>query len=189
VSLSRGSRRWHLLLVVCLVLVGVSGVPASAQSGSVTSAAVPSNSTPSVGQQIEVTITIDVSDVDPPDDALGSYTATLDWDPAVLAYKSDTGVPAGFAGIVNTTGAASGHIIFNGANAAGVTGNFTALRITFDVVGAGSSDLDLNYTAMAAAATFKSLLSILTVTDGRVDVQGDESWSIFLPMVLRGAPG
>ena len=136
-------------------------------SGSATSSATPSNATPSIGQQIDVEINIDVSGVNPPDNALGSFSASLDWNSAVLAYHSNSGLQAGFTGVVNPT---TGHLAFNGANPSGATGNFTVLSITFDVVGTGTSSLDLGYSAMAAASTFGNLLPLLTVNDGQVVV-------------------
>jgi hypothetical protein len=157
----------------------MGSTPIHAQSGSATSSAIPSNAAPSIGEQIEVTISLDVTDVDAPDDALGSYTCSLNWDPAVLAYDSYTGAPpAGFAGVVNVSQASSGRIVFSGANASGTRGKITLLNITFDVVGAGSSDLDLEYSAMAAAYTFEDLLPLLTVYDGHVQVGLAQHYSL-----------
>jgi uncharacterized repeat protein (TIGR02543 family) len=163
------SRRWYLLLVLVLGALGavLGRALVSAQSGVVTSSAVPSATTPSVGGQIDVGINIDVSGVTPPDDELGSFTGSLDWDPAVLAYNTDSGILAGFTGVVNPS---SGHMAFNGADPGGATGDFTVLTITFDVIGSGSSILDLEYSAMAAAVTFADLLPLLSVTDGEVNV-------------------
>ncbi|MBN2012418.1 PKD domain-containing protein, partial [candidate division KSB1 bacterium] len=135
--------------------------------GSVVSSVIPSNSNPEVGDQITVDIKIDMSGVQSPNDKLGSFTGSLDWNSAVLAYNSNSGPQAGFTGAVNPS---SGHIAFNGANAAGASGNITVLQITFDVVGAGSSVLDLGYSAMAAATTFNNLLPYLVVNDGSVSV-------------------
>ena len=75
-----------------------------------------------------MTINIDMSGVNSPDNNLGSFTGTLDWNPAVLAYNSDSGIPAGFTGVVNTSNVASGHITFNGANASGATGDITVIN-------------------------------------------------------------
>jgi len=75
---------------------------------------------------------------------------------------------------VNTTNVVSGTITFNGANAIGATGNIHAIVITFNVVGAGTSSLDLGYSSMAATS-FNSLLPILTVTDGQVVVGGAQT--------------
>jgi hypothetical protein len=140
-----------------------------AASGSVTSAATPSNSTPTVGAQITVTIDIDMTGVDAPDNKLGSFTSTLRWDTAVLSYNSDSGVLSGFMGVVNTDHVSTGLITFNGIKAGGLAGSFNVLTVTFDVVGCGASALDLAYSAMSAA-TYTDLLPILTVTDGEVAV-------------------
>jgi hypothetical protein len=148
----------------------IGSTPVFALSGSATSSAIPSNDTPSAGEQITVDISIDVSGVDPPNNSLGSFTGSLDWNPAALGYNTNSGLLTGFTGVVNTAGFATGHIIFNGANPTGATGNITVISITFDVVGSGSIDLDLEYSAMAAAGTFTNLLPILTVTDGLVTV-------------------
>jgi len=174
--------RWTIPIVVLLVLGGttITTSPSVAQTGSATSSVIPSNATPNLGQQIEVEIRVDVSGVNPPDNALGSFTASLDWDPAVLAYHSNSGILAGFSGVVNTTAVASGQLVFNGAKVLGVTGSFVIFRVTFDVVGAGGSELDLEYSSMAAASTFHSLLPILTVNDGHVYDK-----AIFLPLVDR----
>jgi hypothetical protein len=167
-KLAHGLRHRYLPIVVLLVLGGVTiGSALVFAQSSATSSAVPSDANPSIGEQIEVAISIDVSNVDPPDDNLGSFTGSLDWNPAVLAYDGDSGILAGFTGVVNVS---SGRIVFNGAKPSGATGNVTVLRITFDVVGSGSSVLDLEYSAMAAAFTFKDLLPLLTVIDGYVQV-------------------
>ena len=141
-----------------------------ASTSSVTSAVVPSDPTPSIGEQINVEIGIDMSEVASPHDSLGSFTGSLTWNTAVLEYVGNSGVSSGFTGYVNDSNVASGTIDFNGANANGATGNITVLSITFDVVGAGSSVLDLGYSAMAAATTYSDLLPLLTVTDGQVNV-------------------
>ena len=95
-----------------------------------------------VSQQIVVTINIDMSGVSAPDNALGSYTGTLNWNTAVLAYSSYSGAPpTGFTGVVNTASTGSGLITFNGANSTGATGNTVVVQITFDVVAAGTVTL------------------------------------------------
>jgi hypothetical protein len=57
-----------LLLVVALVLGSamIGDAPVFAQTGTATSSATPSNATPSIGQQIVVTINTDMSDVAAP---------------------------------------------------------------------------------------------------------------------------
>jgi hypothetical protein len=161
----------------------IGAAPAfAAPSGAATSSATPSNAAPSIGQQIVVSINIDMSGVDPPDDKLGSFTGHLDWNPAVVAYNSNSAILAGFVGVVNTSSAGSGHMIFNGAKVSGATGNTVVLTITFGVVGAGTSVLNLEYPSMAAAATFVELLPILTVTDGLV-VVNSAAQHVYLPWV------
>jgi uncharacterized repeat protein (TIGR01451 family)/uncharacterized repeat protein (TIGR02543 family) len=161
---------WCLLVVVVLVLGGamIGGAPAFAATGTATSSATPSNASPTVGQQIVVTINIDVSNVNAPDNYLGGFTGTLDWNTAVLAFVDHTALPGGFAGNINHTSSGTGHITFNGANSDGASGNVTIFTATFDVVGAGTSALDLAYSAMAAATTYANLLPLLTVNDGQV---------------------
>ena len=141
------------------------------QSGSVVSAATPSNATPSIGQQIVVSINVNMAGSSAPNNALGSFTGSLAWNPAILTYSSNSGLQAGFTGAINTASVGTGSIAFNGANTTGATGNNVVLTITFDVVGGGTSALDLAYSAMAAASTFANLLPILTVNDGQVVAQ------------------
>lgn len=167
--------RWVLAGVLLLGSAVLGDAPVAAQAGSVTSSATPSNATPGVGQQVVVSINIDMSGVNAPDNKLGSFTGTLDWNPAVIAYGSDSGILAGFTGLVNTTAMATGHITFNGASAMGGTGNIVVLTLTFDVIGEGTSTLNLGYSVMAATLTFTNLLPILTVTDGQVVVGAIQS--------------
>ena len=160
------------LQATALMVLGLwmcPGISVSAQTGTATSTATASDITPYVGDQITVSINIDVSGVNAPDNNLGGYTGSLNWDPAILSYQSHSGAPpAGFSGLVNITNTATGQISFNGANTTGTPGNFIILNITFNVTGTGTSALDLAYSAMAAAGTFNSLLGILTVNDGSV---------------------
>ncbi|MDX9830513.1 MAG: hypothetical protein RBU35_09645 [Anaerolineae bacterium] len=162
----------RLLVVVAMVLgsLMVGGVPVNAQTGTITSTATPSDATPATGDTITVAINIDMTGVDEPDNYLGSYTGSLAWDPAILDYISHGGPPAGFMGEVNDTNADAGIIIFNGINTTGATGNVIVLTITFNVVGTGTSALDVEYTAMSSAKEFNRLLDILTVTDSQVEV-------------------
>lgn len=97
--------------------------------------AIPVDPTPNIGVQLEVEIRIDVCGVDPPDNALGSFTASLAWNPAVLACDRGSGLLADFTGLVNSSNASSGHIIFKGSNVTRATGNVTVLNVNSDVVG------------------------------------------------------
>ena len=141
-------------------------------SGNVASAATPNNATPSVGGQIVVTININMSGVTPSTTALGSFSGSLVWNTAVLQYVSRTALAEGFSGNINTSGSGTGQITFNGANPDGATGNITVFTVTFNVVAAGTSPLDLAYSAMSAASSFTPLVPFLTVTDGTVTAGG-----------------
>jgi Fe-S cluster biogenesis protein NfuA len=155
----------------CSVTMNASkAVTATFTAQSVASAATPSSATATVGQHITATINIDMSGSSSPNDLLGSFTGSLDWDPAILTYSSNSGLLGGFTGAVNTANVASGHIAFNGANATGATGNVVVFQITLNAVGAGTSALNLEYTAMSAAYSFTDLRPILTITDGQVVV-------------------
>ena len=161
-----------LLMVVLLLLnsVMIGSTPVFAVSGSATSSAIPSDETPSVGDQIQVDIEIDVSGVNPPDEELGSFTGSLDWNPDVLDYNSSVLLDGFAGGVINKDDVGTGSIAFSSAYASGAPGNTTVFSITFDVVAPGVSDLDLDISAMAAAGTFQSLLPILTVHDGLVSI-------------------
>jgi uncharacterized repeat protein (TIGR02543 family) len=166
----------------CVVTMDANkSVTANFVATGVASAATPSNGTPTTGQQVVVSINVDMSSSAAPDDLLGSFSGSLSWNPAVLSYNSNSGLLGGFTGAINTANTGSGQITFNGANATGATGNTVVFQITFDAVALGTSALDLEYSAMAAAYSFTDLLPILTVTDGQVvvssshlgDVNGD----------------
>ena len=86
-----------------------------AATGTVTSAIDPSNTTVDAGASFTIDVSIDMADAPVPDTLLGSFTATLSWDPAVIDYSSNGGVLAGFTGVVNVDDAANGNITFNGA--------------------------------------------------------------------------
>ena len=164
------------LTLITVTLIGLLlsvSKPVLAQTGSAVSSVTVSNSNPDIGNQVVATINIDLSGVNAPDNALGSYTGVLNWNTSILQYQSYSGAPpAGFTGTVNTASTGSGQLTFNGANASGASGNTVILSITFNVVGAGITALDLSYSVMSAATTFADLLGILTVNDDQVDVAG-----------------
>jgi len=177
-------RRLVIFIAAIILLLAFSGIATisadTAQSGTILSAVIVSNDSPEVGDLIKVDILIDASNVEPPDNNLGSFSGNLTWDPSILAYNSDSGVdPALFTGFVNPLG---DHLYFNGINATGVQGSNVVLTITFEVIGTGTCDLDLGYSAMSAAYTFVNLLPILTVQDGQVQVGGSD-FEVFLPLI------
>ena len=165
-------------VIVLLSALIISSTLTFAQNGNATSSVVPSNATPDVGEQITAIISIDVTGVVPPNNALGSFTATLDWNPAVLEYDGNSGILAGFSGAINETQISSGRLVFNGVNMTGSTGSFAVLEVTFDVGGSGSSELNLEFSAMSSAYTFKNLLPLLTVYDGSVQVGPSQNYSL-----------
>ena len=135
---------------------------------SVVASAIPSDSTPDVGDSITVTINIDMTNMDDPDDLLGSFTSSLSWNPAILSYSSNSGLLAGYTGAINP---GSGIIQFNGAQATGVGGSIDVMTITFNVVGAGDAGLTLGFTAMASDEG-NSILGDLTINQGSVVAEG-----------------
>ena len=156
-----------LMALGLLLIFGFA--PILAQTGTLISSVTPSNATPTVGSTITATVTFNMSGVNAPDNKLGSFSASLTWNTAVLSFTSHSGIIApGFTGVVNDQNTSTGLINFNGANATGTTGNITALVITFTVAGTGTTTLDLTCSALASAITFRNLLVILTTNDGSV---------------------
>lgn len=156
-----------MFILFCLAFIFL---PASMfPQGNVVSSVVSSNNSPVEGDTITLAIKVDMSSSP---ELLGSFTAILNWNPAVLKFLSHAGLQQSFVGIVNTDHAESGNINFNGANPNGVNGVFDILSVNFKVIGsAGSSTVvDLEYQAMATAITFVNLLTSLTVNDVTITV-------------------
>ena len=70
--------------LVITLLITVFSSFAFAQTGSITADVVPININPTQGAEILVQIEIDVTNVNSPDNYLGSYTGALSWDPSIL---------------------------------------------------------------------------------------------------------
>ena len=167
----KGLRLFSVCAVILLVLGNAltGSMPvAAAATGSATSTVTPTPSAPLNGGTVTVAISINMTAVNAPDNALGSFNGTLNWNTSVLSYSSNGGMLAGFIGAIDTSNVASGLIGFGGLNPSGVTGNNTVLNVTFNVISVGTSTLHLAYGAMSAASTFTDLTPILTVTDGSV---------------------
>ena len=111
-----------------------------------------------------VDIQIDMSQTS---ELLGSFTATLTWDPTIIDYTGNSGLPAGFTEVINIVDIATGLLTFNGANANGASGLINALTVNFDVIGNEDdvNTFDLEISAMAGANTFNDLLPSLTTND------------------------
>lgn len=150
------------MLTVAGLLICSSGF-----SQSVVSSVVPSATNPNPGDTVTVAINFDMTGTT---ELLGSFTGNLNWNPLILHYVSNSGILAGFTGFVNDLNAANGTIIFNGAKALGQGGIFDVLTLKFVAGDPGSTVIDLNYTAMAAAFTFVNLLPFLTINDATITV-------------------
>jgi sugar lactone lactonase YvrE len=139
-------------------------------SGVVAASITPSNPMPGTGSTIAACVEIDVSETAR---ALGSYGATLEWDPDVLTYVGFTGGASPFGSpVVNAAAAATGSLTFADADPAGSCGSSHVLCVEFDVPGAGgsSSPLDLTLTSLFAATTFDDMLPQVAVHDATIDV-------------------
>ena len=82
------------LLLLCPILVDQTTL-VSAQTGSVVATAIPSAASQDVGEQVTVSIHFDMTGVDSPDNALGSFTSTFTWDPAIISYDHNSGLQEG----------------------------------------------------------------------------------------------
>ncbi len=130
----------------------------------------PSTEAPFPGTSFVATIAVDMT---PINDLLGSFSASLSWDPAVLTYVSNGGLLQGFTGNIDLTNVASGQLSFSGNNPGGVGNVFNLLQITLAATGGAntSSTLDLAYNALANAAD-ASLLNEAIIRDSSVIISG-----------------
>ena len=175
------------LIVSFVFLIGMitsGAISVYAQTGSITASATPTDSTPEIGDQITVTVNIDMTSA--PSYSLGNYTGTLEWNTSVLTYISNSGAPpSGFTGIVNTEDVGTGIITFNGANVSGANDNIIVVEVTFDVDGTGYTLLDLEFSVMGTTVPQGSLnlIPILTTNDGSVMVEGGGIGAVTLDAV------
>jgi len=146
--------------------------------------ALPPDETISPGDTVTLTISVDMNSLSNPDDKLGSFSGSLSWDTSILTYSSNSGIISGFTGIVNVEDSL---ISFNGANPSGMNGAFYVLAVSFEATAEGTTDLDLNYSAMAAATTFQNLLPDLIIHDGQVSVEQVED--VTLTMAVNSTEG
>jgi len=147
---------------------------------------VAASGTPSQGNEYVISVYIDMSASSSPDDKLGSYTASLTWDPTKLEYSSYSGGDSPFNDpTVNEGNVDSGILNFSKASSSGKTGDIKIIQVAFNVIGGcdETGTLDLEYSAMAAAGSFTNLLPALCIEDGNYtiscgilgDVNGDDS--------------
>ncbi|MBN1481951.1 hypothetical protein EH223_06470, partial [candidate division KSB1 bacterium] len=151
-------------------VLGVFLLTSTTSASIIKATAQPQGDAIAIGQKIEIPIQVDLSNLP---EALGSYTAVLTWNPKAIKFLSYTaGKTAGFSSpVVNADKAESGTIIFASANPQGATGRVNILNVIFQVTPqfAEGANLDLRFTAMAAAFTFYDLLPYLSVTTGIED--------------------
>ncbi len=120
-----------------------------------------------VGGEIVVDVTAHMSFAG--SELLGSYNATLTWNPSVLTLVA---VEAGDfpAPEFNDANAAAGELRFAQVNPSGSGGSVVLARIRFSKVGSGTTKPTVAITEMSAAVTFTDLLSRVSVTNGTVTV-------------------
>ncbi|MCH7771799.1 MAG: matrixin family metalloprotease [Bacteroidetes bacterium] len=119
------------------------------------------------GGSTTVGIEVDMNGMDPPNDLLGSFTATFYYPKLLIEYTGHSGPLSGFVGnvVVNES---IGLITFNGANPSGASGIVPLLDIDFDILGSVGLivDLDLEFSAMSSTSPhFLNLLPLLTTND------------------------
>jgi hypothetical protein len=137
--------------------------------------ATPSTDQVVVGKSVEIPVIIDVSNLS---GKLGSFTATLEWNPDMLEYESYSGgTTLGFESpVVNEMHVKKGRLIFAHAYPFGAEGEINVLNVTMKVVGKEglNSALALSFSAMAAAYTFEDLLPKVEVAEGQLEVTNTE---------------
>jgi len=145
----------HIFFLICLALIAVSRLFGG--SGIEAGASV-SDADFKTGDQVIMPVTVDLSNLS---EKLGSFTANISWDTSVLKYISASGAGGPFANpVINDREVAEGRLSFAAANPNGARGKIGILNVTFEIVGQSGSQagLKLNFSAMAAAHTFKDLL-------------------------------
>ncbi len=91
---------------------------------------------------------------------LGSYKATISWDPAVLRYREIRASAAGGFGtpVVNDELAAQGQLTLTHANPMGAAGLLQLFQLSFEELAAnGASSLSVRFDNMASATDFQPL--------------------------------
>jgi len=132
----------------------------------------PSNPAPGPGSRVAVCMHIDMRNSP---ETLGSYGATMTWDPMMLSYVSYTGGDAPFdTPIVNATNSGMGILQAADADAGGAAGAPHLLCMEFDVNGPVGSNtaISLGLTSISGAGTFNDLSTTAVASGVAIDVQG-----------------
>lgn len=160
-------------LLICLAgLSLIFSTTAIFGGAKIQASANPSQARIAPGNSIEIPIIIDMSELP---EKLGSYTATLEWDPEVLRYEQHRGgTTLGFEHpVINATEVKKGKLRFAHAYPYGARGEVNILNVTMKVIGKESVKipLDLSFSAMAAAYTFIDLLPYLEVQKSHLELK------------------
>ncbi|MDH5804930.1 MAG: Ig-like domain-containing protein [Gemmatimonadota bacterium] len=120
-----------------------------------------------VGVDVVVDVAVDMALAG--SELLGSYNATLTWDPAVLTFAAvevgDFALPE-----INTADVATGSLRFAQINANGLGGSVVIVRVRFAAAATGSTVPAAAFAEMSAAQTFTNLLPKVTVTNATVRI-------------------
>lgn len=101
---------------------------------------------------------------------LGSYNATLTWNPSLLSFVDVQ--PGTFpAPQVNASGASAGQLRFAQADPNGASGSVVVARVRLQALANGVATPGLSISELSAAVTFTNLLEVVTVTNGAVTVR------------------
>jgi hypothetical protein len=187
----------HRLILGLLAVVVVSTLTADTFAQTITAGADVSNGQPQPGDQVDVDVLVDLSDVS---DKLGAYAAKLVWDANVLRFmEAEDGETSAFAG--PQTNASTGQLLFSNFSTVGDGGLLSLIKVKFEVIGKAGEHtaLTLSFTALDASGTFKNLLPQLQVRpapavtvatsgpvppvengDGLIPRPGDATWSMDL---------
>jgi len=143
----------------CMLMIIVMVFAASALSSTITTSLVASQQSPVKGETIEIPVIVDLSQMP---EKLGSYTAMLSWNPQAFTFEGYSGgtTPGFEKPLVNAGSAEEGYLQFASANPYGGEGQVHILTVSLKVIGEQGRDytLDINFTAMASAVTFRDLL-------------------------------
>ncbi len=154
-----------------ILLIGVTLFLARPCSAQVRAEILPASSRSGAFEALHVTVEVDLGSSG---GMLGSYGATLAWDPALLEYQSDTGggEPPFDSAVVNRANVAAGRLAFGDASASGAGGRVTVISVEFRVTGTPcvTAALDLEVTSIFAAGTFEDLRPILQILDAATSV-------------------
>ena len=163
---------YHILLLAGLFL------PA-ALLGQVRAIINPDTTVAKENELFTVTVELEILDTT---QRLGSFTGFITWDPSLLSYVSHSRVDPSFEGIISNRFSSSGELRFNGIYPEGSKEKLEALTIDFRAQGK-PAQVNLDFSTVAAALTFKQLTTTLSIQNGTVttDANPTTSTSRYIP--------